>query len=154
MKLIAKPQIVDNRYSVIVKFKEYGSSKLTAEMEEKLIDDYAPTFKLSDLTFEGKYSVDSSSKMLIKDDISGETVKLSLPNREIKLGKDLEVGYTVHVKEIAESEIGSVLVDKDKVAQAKVQLFIDVIKTKIDETINTLAENLNNFEEEVEIEVG
>ena len=75
-------------------------------------------------------------------------------NGGIDIGKDLEVGYTVHVKEIAESEIGSVLVDKDKVAQAKVQLFIDVIKTKIDETINTLAKNLNNFEEEVEIEVG
>lgn len=154
MKLTVKPQIVDNRYSVIVKFKEFGSTQLTAEMEQKLIDDYSPSFKLSDLVFEGKYYLDTSTKKVVINETDGDEVRLSLPNKEIKINEVLEVGCTVHKKEISDSEIGTSLKDADLVAQAKIQLFIDVIKKKIDETLLALGDKLNEFEEEYEIEVG
>lgn len=154
MRLSIKPQIVENRYSVIVSFKEFGSSTLTAEMEQKIIGDYAPKFKLSDLSFNGKYKVDDSTGRLIADDSDGEEVTLSIPNREVAINQDLELGYTVHIKEIAKSEIKGVLKDADKVAQAKVQLFIDVITKKIGETLIALGEKINDFEEEYDIELG
>lgn len=154
MKLTVNPQIADNRYSVIVKFKEFGSTQLTAEMEQKLINDYCPSFKLSDLVFEGKYSFDSDDKKVIADELSGDDVRLSLPNKEIKINEVLEVGYTIHKKEVADSEIGTSLTDADLVAQAKIQLFVDTIKNKVDKILLALGAKLNQFEEEYEIEVG
>lgn len=154
MKLTVKPQIVDNRYSVIIKFKEFGSSALTPEMEQKLIDDYAPKFKLSDLTFIGLYSIDATTNRVVADEINGQEVTLSLPNKEILVGTDLELGYTIHTKEISEKEIGAMLIDADYVAQAKIQLFVDIVKSKIDEMLLDLSKKLNDFEEEIEVEVG
>ena len=154
MKLTIKPEIVGNRYSVVIRFKEYGSARLTKDMEEKLVDDYAPSFKLSDLVFEGKYGVEGGTNKVVKDEDSGDEVTLTTPNREILISPDLEVGYTIHTKEIDLSEIGDQLVDKDLVAQAKVQLFIDTVTEKIDDMLLALGLKLNDFEETTEIEVG
>lgn len=154
MKLTIKPEIVGNRYSVVIRFKEYGSTRLTKDMEEKLVDDYAPKFKLSDLTFEGKYTHNAVTGKISKDDDDGEEVKLTTPNREILISPDLELGYTIHSKEIADDEVGTFLADKDIVAQAKVQLFVDVVTEKIDNMLLALGKKLNDFEEVTEIEVG
>lgn len=156
MKLTVTPQIVDNRYSVIIKFKDYGSTKLTSEMEQKIIDDYSPKFKLSDLTFEGNYILDSDGRAVKADD-SDDTkvaVKLTIPNKEVAINSDLELGYTVHTKEISSGEIKGVLVDADKVAQAKIQLFVDVITKEINTILTGYTPKLNDFEEEYEVEVG
>lgn len=156
MKLTVTPQIVDNRYSVIIKFKDYGSTKLTSEMEQKIINDYSPKFKLSDLTFEGNYILDSDGRVVKAED-SDDTkvaVKLTIPNKEVAINSDLELGYTVHTKEIASGEIKGVLVDADKVAQAKIQLFVDVVTKEINTILTGYTPKLNDFEEEYEVEVG
>lgn len=154
MKLTITPKIVENRYSVIISFKEFGSKTLTSDMEEKIINDYAPKFKLSDLTFEGKYTVDEGTGKVVADNDSGDDVTLSVPNKEVAINSDLELGYTVHSKEVSSSEIGTNLKNVDKVAQAKVQLFIDVVTDKINTVITSLTSNLNDFEEEYDVELG
>lgn len=152
MKLTVIPTIVDNRYSVIVKYKGYGSAVLTADTEEKIINDYSPKFKLSDITFAGKYDVLDGE--IIKAEIDGEDISLTIPNREIKINDALEIGYTVHINEISDSEIKTKLKDKDMVAQAKCQLFIDSIVNKINVMLTSLGEKVNDFEMEYEVEVG
>lgn len=153
MKLLVTPSITDNRYSVIIKFKSFGSTTLTDEQEKKVIDDYSPSFKLSDLTFEGKYKADGSPKKVVADS-SGHSVTLSVPNKSIKIDDTIELGYTIHANEIAQSETGGTLTTVDLVAQAKTQLFVDVISKKIGDTIKNLSANLNKFEEEYDLDVG
>lgn len=152
MKLEINREVKCNRYSVIIKFKEYGSTVLTPEDEQKIIDDFCPKFKLSDITFEGKYSI--SNKKFISDDASGEDVTLTLPNKEIFINDELQFGYTIHTDEIKESEIKTNLKSKDLVAKAKVQLFIDKATEKIDTILKEFSETLDEFEDVEEIQVG
>lgn len=156
MKLTVTPKIVDNRYSVVIAFKQFGSADLTSAMEEKIIDDYAPKFKLSDLTFERTYAFDEGSGRVVPNDEedTSTTVKLTTPNREVAINSDLELGYTVHIKEIADNELENTLDTKDKVAQAKVQLFVDVITSEINKTLKNLATRLNDFEDEYDVDLG
>ena len=152
MKLTVTPTIVDNRYSVAIKYKEYGSTTLTPEIEKKVIDDYSPKFRLSDITFTGKYDVVDGK--VVKNETDGEDVSITISNRELKIDELLEIGYTVHIKEISDSEVKTKLKDKDTVAQAKCQLFIDKIADKINAVLTALGKKVNDFENEYEVEVG
>ena len=152
MKLTVKPTIADNRYSVVIKYKEYGSTNLTPAEEAKIVDDYSPKFKLSDIVFTGKYNI--AEGKAVADEASGEDVSITLPNKEIKISELLEVGYTVHINEITSEEVKTILKDKDLVAQAKCQLFIDKVTDKVNSVLTSLGEKLNDFETEYEVEVG
>lgn len=152
MKLIVEKSIKCNRYSVIIKFKEFGSNILTPEDEQKLIDDFCPKFRLSDIIFEGKYKVENSK--IVKDDGTGEDVTLTVPNKEIAINELLEFGYTIHSNQINASEIKTQLKTADLVCKAKIQLFVDKISDKIDIILTELAKTLDGFEEIEEIEVG
>lgn len=151
MKLLIEREIKCNRYSVVIKFKEYGSTTLTPEEEQKIIDDFCPKFKLSDITFEGKYNV--SNKKIIAD-TNGETVTLTLPNKEIAINENIEFGYTVHKNEINSNEIQTNLKNEDLVAKAKIQLFIDKVSEKIDTMLKEFGDTIDEFEEKEEIQVG
>ena len=152
MKLTVEKSIKCNRYSVVVKFKEFGSNILTPEDEQKLIDDFCPKFRLSDITFEDKYKVENNK--IIKDDGTGEDVNLTVPNKEIAINELLEFGYTIHSDQISDSEIQTQLKTSDLVCKAKIQLFVDKVSDKIDTILTELAKALDGFEETEEIEVG
>lgn len=151
MKLLINREIKCNRYSVVIKFKEFGSTTLTPEEEQKIVDDFCPKFKLSDITFEGKYNV--SNKKIVED-TNGETVTLTLPNKEIAINDAMEFGYTIHKNEINASEIQTNLKNEDLVAKAKIQLFIDKVSEKIDTMLKEFGETIDEFEDEEEIQVG
>lgn len=151
MKVSIDKNLKCNRYSVMIKFKEFGSTALTPEDEQKLIDDFCPMFRLSDLILSGKYKIENGK---IIADNAGEDVTLSVPNREIAINELLEVGCTFHVDEISDKELKANLKTKDLMAKAKIQLFVDKVTGKIDEILKELAKSLDNFEKTEEIEIG
>lgn len=152
MKLFVEKKIDCNRYSVVVKFKEFGSTILTPENEQSLINDYCPKFKMSDIIFTGKYGLDG--KKVVSDE-SGEDVAISVPNKEIAINDLIEVGYTIHMNEINEEEIKTTLNTEDLICRAKVQLFVDKITEHIDNILKDLSKKLDeDYEKIEEIQVG
>ena len=152
MKLAIDKFIQCNRYSVVIKFKEFGSTSLTPEEEQKLINDFCPKFKLSDVTFTDKYKLEDGK--IIKDSVGGEDITLTTPNKEIAINELLEVGYTIHISEVSDDELHATLNTKDLICKAKIQLFIDKLAEKISSILAELAKTLDDFEKIEEIEVG
>lgn len=154
MKLIAQKDITNNKYSVIIKFKEYGSTTLTPEDEQKIIDDFSPKFKLSDITFTDKYKKDVNGKY-VADKENGVEISLVVPNKWVSIDNLMEFGCTFHKKDIDANECGdSELTTVNDVAKAKIQLFIDKVTKHINEILKNLGETIDGFEEDEEIEVG
>lgn len=143
MKLMVDKTIECNRYSVVIKFKEFGSASLTPEEEQKLINDFCPKFKLSDITFSDTYTLEGNR---VVANMGGETITLTTPNKEIAINELLEVGYTVHSKEISDDDIQSTLNTSDLICKAKIQLFVDKIAETITSILTELTKTLDDFE--------
>ena len=158
MKLTITKKIECNKYSVIIKFKEFGSKTLTPEEEMQVINDYCPKFKLSDISFEGRYKTDDSNPNKIiatKDGSSGDAVSLQTSNKAIAINEDLECEYVFYSNDVKKNEIKTSLKDVDLVAKAKIQLFIDKFVEKLENTLAELGKKLDSdYEEETEVELG
>ena len=155
MHLSIKKDIDCERYSVIIKFKEWGGKILTPEDEQKVIQDYCPKFKLSDLIFSGKYTVEDENKIVKKSDDFGNVVTLNVSNKYIEINEDLEIYYSIHMDEVKATEKKGTLKTEDLVCKAKIQLFIDTIIKKINDIFTELSKKLDSeYEEEEIIEIN
>lgn len=141
-----------NNYSVLMSFSEYGTETLTPEDEQKLINDYCPKFKLSDIDFTGTYGLEGKK---VVSNGSGETIKLSTANKSFLINNEFEIKYSISPDEIKEEEIQSTLNTKELICKAKIELFIDKVSEQIKKVINEKAEMLDlDYEEENKIIIG
>jgi hypothetical protein len=146
MKLGYKPSMIDNVRSMQVYIKSLGSSTLTADQEQAIIDDYAPTLQYKDLIFSGEFNLDTQGNV-ISDETNGELVTLSLVNQVFIINKDLVSTFSIATKDVLNSELGaSILNTKDRVAEAKCILYKNVITKAIEDIITTIKSKENNFE--------
>jgi hypothetical protein len=150
MKLGYLPNMSNNVRTMKVFVKSIGSSTLTPEQEQAIIDDYAPTLQYKDLTFSGKFNVDTNGNV-ISDEVTGELVTLSLVNQIFNINKDFQATFTIATKDVSDSELGaSILKTKDKVAEAKCLLYKNVMTKAIEDIITGIKAKENTFETESE----
>ena len=149
MKLGYKYTLENNVRKAVVYIKQWGSDDLTEEQEKNMIKDYSPKFEYRDLTFSGKYKLDSNNNV-IKDNVSGEDVTLSKVNKVIEIKDNMECDFTISTSQVKDSDIEgkSILNTKDKYAEAMCYLFTDVVTDKIKTIITGIKAKENDFEKE------
>ena len=151
MKLLYKRTLEDNVRTTKITAK-LGSTKMTIEEEKELIADYSPVFEYKDLTFKGYFKVADNGKDIVEtvNDSDGELVTLSLVNKEVKVNEGLTLELSIATKDVKSSELGTILNTKDKVAEAKILLFENVIYKAVKAIIEGLKAKDNNFETDSE----
>ena len=152
MRLKFKPNFEDNVVSKKVTISSFGDDEWTAEAEKELLKNTNPYFEYKDLTFSGKFNIDSSNNVVV-DESSGETVTLNLINKRLYINEDFEAYYEINLKDVKTSEIGTKLSTPTLVAEAKSLLFEKVIEAKVKEILTGLKDKANDYEEENESEM-
>ena len=145
MVLSYEKDIKNNVFYMTVKCKELGNVDILPNEEEAMLINFPTSIEYKDLTFEGKFSVDSKGDV-IEDKDSGETVNLKLNNKVVKIDKDLKVDFSIATKMIKDEELGSVLDTKEKVAEAKTLCFKLTIRDAIKKALEEVRSKSNNYE--------
>lgn len=149
MKLGYLPTLENNIRTMKVYVKSLGSSILTEAEEFAILNNYKPIIAYKDLVFSGKFNIDSDGNV-ISDEVGGELVTISLVNKEIEINKDFVATFSIASKSVLDSEIGTILNSKDKVAEAKCVLFKNVITKAVQDMIVAIKAKENGFETEGE----
>ena len=152
MVLTYEKNIENNVFYMTVKCKELGTSQLKKEEEEAMLINFPTTIEYKDLTFERKFNV-SSTGDVVEDAVDGETVTIKLNNRAINVDKNFKVDFQISTKMIKDEELGTILDTKEKVAEAKAQLFKLTIKDAVQEALEKVRAKSNNYEVEEDEEV-
>ena len=152
MRLKFKPNFENNVVSKKITISSFGDDKWTAEAEKELLKNTNPYFEYKDLTFSGKFNIDSSNNVVV-DESSGETVTLNLINKRLYINEDFEAYYEINLRDVKTSEIGTKLATPTLVAEAKSLLFEKVIEAKVKEILTGLKDKANDYEEENESEM-
>ena len=118
MRLKFKPNFENNVVSKKVTISSFGDDEWTAESEKELLKNTNPYFEYKELTFNGKFNVDSSNNVVV-DESDGETVTLKLINKRLYINEDFEAYYEINLKDVKTSEIGTKLTTPTLVAEAK-----------------------------------
>ena len=130
MKFKITRSIKNKLFSTEIAFLEYGGADLTPEEEVELIENFnAPIIDTSKLTMAGKYGVVEGK--VAKDDAAGEEVSFILPAMRYVIDNGFVAKYSIDCKHIKDEEVGAVLNDKEKVAEAKCCLFEATIEEAI-----------------------
>lgn len=136
-----------------ISVKTMGDLTLTDEEEIAIIEDYSPVYvELKDLTFSGKYKIDSDNNV-VKDDSAGEEVTIKMQNRKLLINKDLRYDFSLSIEDIKESELSTIFNTKNKLNEAKVILVKDVVEKAIIDKIKEIKALKNNFEQEIESDI-
>ena len=87
MKLDCKVEFKNNIRSIEVYIKSLGTSTLTEDEENSILENYSEKIQYKDLTFEGYYKKDSDKIVKATGDSDGDKVTLSLVNKVIDIKK-------------------------------------------------------------------
>lgn len=145
MKFKITRQIKNKQFSTQITFTEFGGADLTPEEEEELIENFdAPYIDTSKLTFSGKYGIVDGN--VAKDESTGEEVSFILSAMKYTIDSAFSAQYSIDCKHIKDEEVGTVLCDKEKVAEAKCYLFESTIEKAIKEEFDKLKKKRTGFE--------
>lgn len=151
MVLVYEKDIKDNVFYMTVKCKTLGNSDILASEEEAMLINFPTTIEYKNITFEGKFGVDSNGDV-IEDSSTGETVSLKLNNKVVKIDESFKVDFSISTKMIKTEEIGTVLKTKELVAEAKALCFKNAIKNAVKQALEDVRNKTNNYETIVEEE--
>lgn len=153
MQLLTRLGLKEKVRTLSISVKTMGDLTLTDEEEIAIIEDYSPVYvELKDLTFSGKYKIDSDNNV-VKDDSAGEEVAIKMQNRKLLINKDLRYDFSLSIEDIKESELSTIFNTKNKLNEAKVILVKDVVEKAIIDKIKEIKALKNNFEQEIESDI-
>lgn len=153
MQLLTRLGLKEKVRTLSISVKTMGDLTLTDEEEIAIIEDYSPVYvELKDLTFSGKYKIDSDNNV-VKDDSAGEEVTIKMQNRKLLINKDLRYDFSLSIEDIKESELSTIFNTKNKLNEAKVVLVKDVVEKAIIDKIKEIKALKNNFEQEIESDI-
>lgn len=147
MKLDCKVDFKNNIRSIEVYIKSLGTSTLTEDEENSILENYSEKIQYKDLTFEGYYKKDSDKIVKATSDSDGDKITLSLVNKVIDINKDFNTSLMIETKTIKDSELGTHLTTKDEVAEAKCWLFYDVIVDAVKDKVTAMKSKETDFED-------
>lgn len=153
MQLLTRLGLKEKVRTLSISVKTMGDLTLTDEEEIAIIEDYSPVYvELKDLTFSGKYKIDSDNNV-IKDDSAGEEVTIKMQNRKLLINKDLRYDFSLSIEDVKESELSTIFNTKNKLNEAKVILVKDTVEKAIIDKIKEIKALKNNFEQEIESDI-
>lgn len=152
MKLTTTRKTENNKVETTIIFKEWGRNSISAEDEQRLLNDYPQIINYKDLTFSGFFKVENKEVVKATSTEDGEKVTLVTIPKLVPLTDAFQVKYEIGLNQILDSEIGTKLNTKELVAQAKCKLFEDTIKNEITKMLNALELKDNTFETSTPIE--
>ncbi|MEO2601058.1 hypothetical protein [Clostridium butyricum] len=153
MQLLTRLGLKEKVRTLSISVKTMGDLTLTDEEEIAIIEDYSPVYvELKDLTFSGKYKIDSDNNV-VKDDSAGEEVAIKMQNRKLLINKDLRYDFSLSIEDIKESELSTIFNTKNKLNEAKVILVKDVVEKAIMDKVKEIKALKNNFEQEIESDI-
>lgn len=153
MQLLIRLGLKEKVRTLSISVKTMGDLTLTDEEEIAIIEDYSPVYvELKDLTFSGKYKIDSDNNV-VKDDSAGEEVAIKMQNRKLLINKDLRYDFSLSIEDIKESELSTIFNTKNKLNEAKVILVKDVVEKAIMDKVKEIKALKNNFEQEIESDI-
>ncbi|MEX0084167.1 hypothetical protein AB2T90_17210 [Clostridium butyricum] len=153
MQLLTRLGLKEKVRTLSISVKTMGDLTLTDEEEIAIIEDYSPVYvELKDLTFSGKYKIDSDNNV-IKDDSAGEEVTIKIQNRKLLINKDLRYDFSLSIEDVKESELSTIFNTKNKLNEAKVILVKDTVEKAIIDKIKEIKALKNNFEQEIESDI-
>lgn len=147
MVLDCKVDFKNNVRSIEVYVKSLGTSTLTEDEENSILENYSEKIQYKNLTFEGYYKKDSNKIVKATNDSDGDKVTLSLINKVIDVNKDFNASLTIETKTIKDSELGTHLTSKDEVAEAKCWLFYDIIVNAVKDKVVAMKSKETDFED-------
>lgn len=147
MVLDCKVDFKNNVRSIEVYVKSLGTSTLTEDEENAILENYSEKIQYKNLTFEGYYKKDSNKIVKATNDSDGDKVTLSLINKVIDINKDFNTTLSIETKTIKDSEIGTHLTTKDEVAEAKCWLFYDIIVNAVKDKVVAMKSKETDFED-------
>lgn len=151
MRLDCRVDFKDNVRSIEVYIKSLGtsgSSALTPEEEEAILNDFKPKIRYRDVTFEGYYKKDLDGNIVkATDSNDGDKVTLNLIDKIVSIDKDLNEEFAIETKYVKDSELGNFLTSKDEVAEAKCWLFYNALCDAIKNKVISIKAKETNFED-------
>ena len=147
MVLDCKVDFKNNVRSIEVYVKSLGTSTLTEDEENAILENYSEKIQYKHLTFEGYYKKDSGKIVKATNDSDGDKITLSLINKVIDVNKDFNATLSIETKTIKDSELGTHLTTKDEVAEAKCWLFYDIIVNAVKDKVVAMKSKETDFED-------
>lgn len=157
MKLNIKKSIDNNIITVDISVAELGTSSSVQDEERNLLADFPRSVRYSDINFVGNMKIDATSgdPVVTTDTVDGtNVVEVSLKdiiNKEYPIREDMNIGFSIDVTKIPDSELNDVMNTVEKLGKAKAELFATRIQEEIGKKLAELRSLNTKFEGETEI---
>jgi hypothetical protein len=133
MKFNIYRDLTNEVYSVKFTFAEYGSDEVTAEAEEKLIQDHGPTVANVGGKIVGKYVDGKISRGKLEDDEDGIPFEFVQNPLKVELKDGMEFNYSISADSIIMTDkMKEVFDNKAQVAEQFAELFVLEMKYRLE----------------------
>lgn len=148
MKFNIIRDLTNDVYSVKIMFDSFGSEEMSKEDELKILDDHGPATINVGGKFIGKY-IDGDVQIGEPTEEEIDAIKLELVRNldTVELNEGMVVDYKIDANSIIMTDkLAEAFETKNKVAEAKAELFVAVIKQRIEDAVTEWKKSASDFD--------
>lgn len=148
MKFNIIRDLTNDVYSVKIMFDSFGSEEMSKEDELKILDDHGPATINVGGKFIGKY-INGEVQIGEPTEEEIDAIKLELVRNldTVELNEGMTVDYKIDANSIIMTDkLTEVFETKNKVAEAKAELFVAVIKQRIEDAVTEWKQSASDFD--------
>lgn len=148
MKFNIIRDLTNDVYSVKIMFDSFGSEEMSKEDELKILDDHGPATINVGGKFIGKY-IDGEVQLGEPTEEEVDAIKLELVRNldTVELNEGMVVDYKIDANSIIMTDkLAEAFETKNKVAEAKAELFVAVIKQRIEDAVTEWKQSATDFD--------
>lgn len=129
-----------------ISFSSLGNVDMTPNEEAKMFEDFDYPIIDTGGSFSGKFKVEEG-RVVLSEDPDAQELQFVLNSNKKKVDQSFEVELRINIDKIASTDIGEVLDNKIKVAEAKCLLFESEIEKRIREAVAEIVGKTTLFED-------
>ncbi len=148
MKFNIIRDLTNDVYSVKIMFDSFGSEEMSKEDELKILDDHGPATINVGGKFIGKY-INGEVQIGEPTEEEIDAIKLELVRNldTVELNEGMVVDYKIDANSIIMTDkLAEAFETKNKVAEAKAELFVAVIKQRIEDAVTEWKKSASDFD--------
>ena len=148
MKFNIIRDLTNDVYSVKIMFDSFGSEEMSKEDELKILDDHGPATINVGGKFIGKY-IDGEVQLGEPTEEDVDAIKLELVRNldTVELNEGMVIDYKIDANSVIMTDkLAEVFETKNKVAEAKAELFVAVIKQRIEDAVTEWKQSATDFD--------
>ncbi len=148
MKFNIIRDLTNDVYSVKIMFDSFGSEEMSKEDELKILDDHGPATINVGGKFIGKY-INGEVQIGEPTEEEIDAIKLELVRNldTVELNEGMIVDYKIDANSIIMTDkLAEAFETKNKVAEAKAELFVAVIKQRIEDAVTEWKKSASDFD--------